>query len=171
MNEVILSRSVLDAIARHGELAYPEECCGFLVGSSTDGPNPGGRVVRATRPVENRVAADRAHRFVIPPEELLRAQRELEGTPQEVLGFYHSHPDHPAVPSEFDREHAWPWYSYAVLSVSHGVAGELGVFELDPEERRFRTVRWTPAQDAASAEGRVTEGVISATRPKGGSPW
>ena len=58
-----------------------------------------------------------------------------------MVGFYHSHPDHPALPSPFDEEHAWPWYSYLVLAVDHGTPGALGGFELDPDRRTFHEVR------------------------------
>ncbi|MGI0128546.1 MAG: Mov34/MPN/PAD-1 family protein, partial [Thermoplasmata archaeon] len=82
----------------------------------------------------------RRRRFEIRPEELRAMDERLDGGPDSVVGFYHSHPDHPARPSEFDRDHAWPWYLYLVQSVERGRAGAVGVFELDPERREFEEV-------------------------------
>lgn len=93
----------------------------------------------------------RGRRFVILPEELRRFETSLERTGESLVGFYHSHPDHPAVPSLFDQEHAWPWYSYLVLSVEHGRAGEIGVFELSAEDRRFSPVPWSVEADRMPA--------------------
>ncbi|MCI4347941.1 MAG: M67 family metallopeptidase [Thermoplasmata archaeon] len=142
-----LSAGLVDEIRRHGEATYPEECCGFLVARDA-GPRAREtrRIVRVAS-MENRLEGERERRFVIPPEELRRFERSLEGTGESVVGFYHSHPDHPAVPSRFDEENAWPWYSYLVLSVDHGWAGELGAFELDPEKRRFASVLWAAVPD------------------------
>ena len=171
MMEVVLARAALDAMARHAEASYPEECCGFLVGMAADGQRSGTRQVRATRPVRNMVSENRTHRFIIPADEVRRAEAETEGTESQIVGFYHSHPDHPAVPSEFDQENALPWYSYVVLSVARGVTGEVGVYELDPEERRFHAVGWAAETLGTAAEGRVTEGVISANYRREGGSW
>lgn len=140
--KVLLPANVVDEIRRHGEATYPEECCGFLVARE---PAPGAdesrRIIRGA-PMENRMEGARGHRFVIPPEELRRFEASLEGTGEALVGFYHSHPDHPAVPSLFDQEHAWPWYTYLVLAVDDGRAGEFGTFELSAEDRRFSPVAW-----------------------------
>ncbi len=124
-------------IRTHGDSTYPEEACGVLVGPA---PEPGSRVRRVTRahPVPNRRGEDRGHRFLIPAEELRALERSIAGTGLEVVGFYHTHPDHPPVPSEFDRDHAWPWYAYLVLRVYQGRSLELNAFELDPEQRAFQ---------------------------------
>ena len=99
----------------------------------------------SVEPMANQVEGPRVRRFIIRPEELRRFEKALEGTGEAVVGFYHSHPDHPAVPSLFDQDNAWPWYTYLVISVDHGHADEVGTFELDPEERRFVSVAWTVA--------------------------
>lgn len=149
--KVVLPAQLVADIRRHGEAAYPEECCGFLVARTSaedlDGPR---RIVRST-PMENRMERARGRRFVILPEELRRFETSLERTGESLVGFYHSHPDHPAVPSLFDQEHAWPWYSYLVLSVEHGRAGEIGVFELSAEDRRFSPVPWSVEADRMPA--------------------
>jgi proteasome lid subunit RPN8/RPN11 len=141
--KVIIPEELVAEIRRHGEATYPEECCGFLVAREptpdVDSPR---RLIRV-EPMRNQMEGQRGRRFVIPPEEVRRIERSLEGTGEAVVGFYHSHPDHPASPSLFDQEHAWPWYTYLVLAVDHGKAGELGAFELSSGERRFLPVPWT----------------------------
>ncbi len=148
---VVLPAKLIDEIRRHGEASYPEECCGFLVArespSETDGLR---RIVRIT-PMENRMEGARGRRFIIPPEELRSFETSLDGTDETLVGFYHSHPDHPAVPSLFDQEHAWPWYTYLVLAVEDGRAGELGAFELGAEDRRFTPVPWSVEREVRPA--------------------
>ncbi len=143
MTDVELGAGLADEVRRHGERAYPEEACGFLVGEAASASGTARRRIVRVESMENRVGDQRTRRFVIPPDEVRRFERSLEGSHELLVGFYHSHPDHPAVPSQFDQEHAWPWYTYLVLSVAHGRADELGAFELDPDERRFRPVECT----------------------------
>ncbi|MFZ0699745.1 MAG: M67 family metallopeptidase [Thermoplasmata archaeon] len=135
-----LAPGLLDEIARHGEETYPDECCGFLVGTATDEDRQITRVERAA----NEFEGERRRRFVIRPEELQGIEDRLEGTSLFVLGFYHSHPDHPARPSAFDQDHAWPWYVYLVQNIERGRAGEIGAFELDGEAREFRAIPLRP---------------------------
>ncbi|MDE1819614.1 MAG: M67 family metallopeptidase [Euryarchaeota archaeon] len=139
-DEVELSAADDDKVRSHGRSTYPEEACGMLVGPA---PAPGERVRRIVevRSAPNRRGEDREHRFLIPAEELRSVERSISGTGLEVVGFYHSHPDHPPEPSPFDRDHAWPWYAYLVLRVVEGGAQELNAFELDPERRVFQPRR------------------------------
>jgi proteasome lid subunit RPN8/RPN11 len=123
---------LLEDIRKEGERAYPAECCGVLAGRAT-GPKEVVRVV----PVANR-RTDDPHRFLISPDDLRRITAELGRSGLEVLGFYHSHPDHPAAPSAFDVDHAWPWYSYVIVAVSNGRAGEISSWELDDNARAMR---------------------------------
>lgn len=146
MNRTIIPAELLAGIARHGEEAYPEECCGFLLGTSTDEDRTVARIERAA----NKFEGERRRRFVIRPEELRQVEERLDGTALCVIGFYHSHPDHPAQPSTFDREHAWPWYLYLVQAIQGGRATDIGGFELDTEEPVFRPVRLEPAVPARS---------------------
>jgi proteasome lid subunit RPN8/RPN11 len=139
---VTLPPNVIGEIRRHGEATYPEECCGFLVAKETAHVAEEARHVVRAAPMENLAEGPKRRRFEIPPEQLLRFEKSLEGTGEALVGFYHSHPDHPAVPSLFDQEHAWPWYTYLVLAVEHGKARELGAFELDADHRRFSAVPW-----------------------------
>ena len=103
------------AVRRHAEEGYPNEICGLLIGGRAGGE----KVVREVMPVENawEQLDEQRRRFLISPAVLMREERRLRGTGQEILGFYHSHPDHEARPSETDREFAWPSYSYVIQAV------------------------------------------------------
>ena len=119
-----LSEGALQEIRRQGELAYPGECCGVMAGRT-------GKIkeVQHLVPMPNR-RTDDPHRYLIAPEDLRRVTLELQRAGLEILGYYHSHPDHPAAPSAFDREHAWPWYSYLIVRVDAGDARELASWVL-----------------------------------------
>ncbi len=114
-----ISRAELDEVARHAAESYPEECCGFLVGICDVG---GVRVLAVWR-AENESSGDRRLRFSIAPERVLAALRRARARGFELVGYYHSHPDHPAEPSPTDRESAWPGMSYLIVPVVAGVAG------------------------------------------------
>jgi proteasome lid subunit RPN8/RPN11 len=148
---VLMSQNIVDEIRRHGEATYPEECCGFLVTMEKMKGGEETRRISRVAPMENRMDVARTRRFVIPPDELRRFEASLEGTGQSVVGFYHSHPDHPALPSLFDQEHAWPWYTYLVLAVEKGCAGDLGAFELGADDRRFAPVPWSLEREGRPA--------------------
>ena len=123
------------AIRAHGERDYPYECCGLLVGRFTDA---GLKDVVETYPISNaREEEAKRTRFLIRPEELMRGERHARSRGLDVVGFYHSHPDVQAVPSGYDLEHAWPTYSYIVVSVREGRAAELRSWEMEPDRSRF----------------------------------
>jgi proteasome lid subunit RPN8/RPN11 len=137
VTRVALPAPVLEAIREAALAAYPDECCGLLL-SPEGAAEPDLRRVVAVAPAENRSPENRRRRFVIPAAELKGAEERAARDRRLVTGFYHSHPDHPARPSEFDRDHAWPWYTYLVVAVRPGpVAGPVGAFELDAERREF----------------------------------
>lgn len=122
-------------IEAHGERDYPHECCGLLLGRF-DGE--GIKTVTETYPISNaREEAAKRNRFLIRPEELLRGERYAIGRDLDVVGFYHSHPDHPAVPSQYDLEHAWPVYSYIVVAVHKGSREDLRSWEMELDRSRF----------------------------------
>ena len=123
-----LSTSLLDEIRRHGERAYPAECCGALVGRIAEGVK---EVVRLAPAVNRRT--DDPHRYLIAPDDLRRLETEIRRESLEVVGYYHSHPDHPARPSAFDTEHAWPWYSYLIVRIDRGRAADAASLVLDDE--------------------------------------
>ena len=123
-----LSTSLLDEIRRHGERAYPAECCGALVGRIAEGVK---EVVRLAPAVNRRI--DDPHRYLIAPDDLRRLETEIRRESLEVVGYYHSHPDHPARPSAFDTEHAWPWYSYLIVRIDRARAADAASWVLDDE--------------------------------------
>jgi proteasome lid subunit RPN8/RPN11 len=133
-----LSERLIAEIRRHAEAAYPHECCGLLVGRIEDGGRT--RAVLETYSVENTFdEGERRRRMAIEPREYARAERLYAGRGLGVVGNYHSHPDHPAVPSQFDLEHLapWPTMSYVVVSVRGGKAAELRSWELAADRSRF----------------------------------
>ena len=128
---ILLTPTHVRAIEDHARATFPEECCGFLVGNSGEP-----RRVRETRRATNVVKENRERRYVIDPREILEVDRALVGTGQDLLGFYHSHPNHPARPSEFDLENAaWPGYSYVILSIVDRNPNDLRAWLLDAESR------------------------------------
>lgn len=130
-----LSENHRDEIAAHGERDYPYECCGLLLGSFAAG---GMKAIAEIYPISNaREEEAKRNRFLIRPEELMRGERHAATRELDIIGFYHSHPDHPAVPSQYDLEHAWPLYSYIVISVSAGAAQDLRSWEMEPDRSRF----------------------------------
>ena len=138
--------SVLEAISAHAEKAYPQECCGFLLGYE------GRPCLRASVPGRNLNTLRAQDRFEIDPQEFLQAQMEAEGWGGEVLGFYHSHPDGAAVPSAYDRERAWPEYLYLIIPVAGGQAGKARLWQLDAPDEPFVEVIW----DMVEEEGEDT---------------
>ena len=98
----------------HAKEAYPEECAGALVGMNVEGM----KIVVDVWRAENTHEEERARRFLIEPLKIKEFEERAAERDMDVLGFYHSHPDHPAAPSEYDREHAWPGWSYVIASVS-----------------------------------------------------
>ncbi|HWG37854.1 MAG TPA: M67 family metallopeptidase [Terriglobales bacterium] len=129
---------LLREVLQHGEQTYPHECCGLLLGSMLA---EGGRRVAAVRRMRNANTASPRNRFDFDPREHLAAQREAREQGLEIVGFYHSHPDHPARPSQTDLEHAaWPGYSYLIVSIVAGAAAASGTansFELAEDRSRF----------------------------------
>lgn len=109
-----LTPQQIEAIRDHGRRSYPEECCGVLIGR--DGGDD--RVIVRVEPADNVKDAERERRYLIHPDDVRRLDEGARAEGLDIVGFYHSHPDHPAEPSAFDREHAWPWYSYVIVPVA-----------------------------------------------------
>jgi proteasome lid subunit RPN8/RPN11 len=132
---ILLKAEAEKRIREEGERAYPNECCGFLLGRfSTDEEKQAELVLTVENSWE---AGEQYHRFVITPEDFMRAERDARQQKLEIVGIYHSHPDHPARPSDYDREHALPFYSYLILAVKAGKAGELTSWELNSDRNQF----------------------------------
>lgn len=108
-----LGRGDIDNIHRHARDTYPEECAGAIVGMDVGEV----KIVADVWPAENTHEDERSRRFLIEPLQIKKFEEQADELDMDLLGFYHSHPDHPAEPSEYDREHAWPGWSYVIVSV------------------------------------------------------
>jgi proteasome lid subunit RPN8/RPN11 len=128
-----LTEKIVDEIELHGEQTYPEECCGMILGSSKDGLHSIEEVIK----IDNRQDENRQRRFFITPGQYLQAEQLAKKWNMELLGFYHSHPDHPAAPSAFDTDHALPWFTYIIISVDHGKAAAMTAWVLNEERTQF----------------------------------
>jgi proteasome lid subunit RPN8/RPN11 len=130
---LVLDAQQLAAIRKHGETDYPAEACGLMAGT-VEGERT---IVTRLVPVVN-TRTDSAHnRYLIDPESFLRAQREVDAAGLDIVGVYHSHPDHPCEPSAFDREHAWPRMSYVIVTVARGRAGDARSWRLADDRSAF----------------------------------
>jgi len=140
-----LEEEQLTEMREHGERDYPFECCGLMLGRFEEGR----KVVLQTYPISNaREEEAKRNRFLIRPEELLRGEKYARENGFDVTGFYHSHPDDRAVPSQYDLEHAWPTYSYIVVSVEQGQAVDLRSWEMESDRSRFNEEEITIASEA-----------------------
>ena len=126
---IILSPALVDAINAHGRETYPNECCGALIGR--DG------VVIETLALPNTTEEGPRRRFLVRPDDYRAAEVRAGQAGQELLGFYHSHPDHPARPSQFDLDHAWPFFSYVIVSIVSGQPADLRSWRLREDRSQF----------------------------------
>ncbi len=126
---------LLEQIWAHAEASYPEEGAGVLLGS-VEGEE---RWAKQLLPFANHFAPESRHnRYLIDPRDMLRAEEEAERLGLDVIGVFHSHPGHPARPSEFDREWALPWYSYVITSVQGGKAVESRSWRLTADRQQMQ---------------------------------
>ncbi len=140
MSVLVLPNNIRREIEQEGVAAYPKECCGILIGVEEPGAQMTRRVVERIIPATNVFAADEQHhRFSIDPKDLMMAEREAGKAGKLVLGFYHSHPDQPARPSDFDRDHAWEYYSYVIVSIREGKPVDLTAWILTAPGGGFRS--------------------------------
>ena len=117
------------AIRAHGQETYPNECCGAMIGR--DG------VVSDTLALPNMTDEGPRRRFKVTPNDYRAAEKRASELGGELLGFYHSHPDHPARPSQYDLDHAWPFFSYVIVSVRDGVSGDMTSWRLQEDRSAF----------------------------------
>jgi proteasome lid subunit RPN8/RPN11 len=137
----------VDRIHRHATECYPSECCGFLLGREEDGR----RVVHDVIPIQNawqsiednpyesRPEDSTRNRSLVDPKDYLRVDREARQKGLDIISFYHSHPDHPSRPSEFDTRHAVPFLIYVILAVEKGVPREMTAWLLGEEGAQFHS--------------------------------
>jgi proteasome lid subunit RPN8/RPN11 len=145
-----LTERQLEFIRQHSSRNYPSECCGVLLGHVNERHK---EVIDAVAlknlrqedaarsqellPLQFPGAESERNRFLIDPKDQIGVEKDARARGLEVLGYYHSHPDHPARPSTYDRDHAWPWYSYVIISVEQGKTGELNSWVLADDGSRF----------------------------------
>jgi proteasome lid subunit RPN8/RPN11 len=124
-----ISPEALAAIERHATATYPHECCGALLSS--------GEVIAATFELANTTEGPAARRFLVGPEQYRRAEQWAHTRGGTLAGFYHSHPDHPARPSQTDLEYAWPNFVYVIVSVVEGVPRDVTCWRLQENRSAF----------------------------------
>ncbi len=130
---ITLSDSQLDTIKAHGVETFPHECCGVILGEIVGGK----KVVQELRRLENVHDEGHERRYLVSPDEMFQLLREERTTKVKVLGFYHSHPNHPAIPSGYDRDWASPWYTYIIVSILDGNPDALTAWVLDEDGAEF----------------------------------
>jgi proteasome lid subunit RPN8/RPN11 len=130
---ILLNDNAVEAIRLHGRESYRDEACGVLYGQAHTEAK---RVVRAS-PMVNAREDERHRRFVVTASDYRLAEAEASRSGLTLLGFYHSHPDHPAYPSRYDLEHAFPFFSYVILAVEGGEPGEMRSFVLSEDRSEF----------------------------------
>ncbi len=128
-----ISKGLRVRIREHGAQAYPHECCGALLGRDEEAS----REVLGLVPLTNRRDDSPRNRFSITSEDVRTAEKTARDTGLELIGWYHSHPDSPAQPSDYDREHAWPWYSYIIVEVRGREPGEMTSWRLRDDREAF----------------------------------
>lgn len=129
-----MSAALLAEIQQHGEQSYPDEGAGFVLGR-VDGQDRNGAQIYAAPNVREQAA--RARRYLLEPQEMLKAEQSAAAAGLDVIGIFHSHPDHPSQPSEFDREWALPWFSYLITKVEKGKAVETRSWRLSDDRAQF----------------------------------
>lgn len=129
MRALSLQPGVAEAIRRHGVQAYPDECCGALIGRNG--------IVQEAFSLPNTTEEGPRRRFLVRPQDYREAERRASELDAELLGFYHSHPDHPARPSQYDLDHAWPFLSYVIVSVRGGAPELMTSWRLQEDRSAF----------------------------------
>src|SRR4051812_31375362 len=148
VGHLVLSEAVANEIRTHGAKDYPHETCGAILG--VDGDKD--REASALFPLINRRDDSPRNRFSVDANDVRAAERAATESGLELIGWYHSHPDHPAKPSEFDREHAWPWYSYIIVSVHSGEPRDMTSWRLVDDRTHYLPEEIVIANRAARAE-------------------
>lgn len=133
---IYISEELIEQIKLDGEDKYPEECCGIIFGKLEDGKK---KLAEIIEPVVNSFeSSETYHRFMITPEIMMKAELKARKNGKDIVGFYHSHPNQPSVPSEYDTFHALPIYSYIITSVVEGKAKDMKSWELMNDNRKLK---------------------------------
>jgi len=131
-----IAASALESIRTHGAEGYPHEICGVMIGPRLQGA--GDRTVTDIRRARNIIVERARDRYEIDPRDHIRIQREADADGQDIVGYYHSHPDHPAQASRFDAERAWAGYVYVIVSVAQGKPVDANAFVAEKDGGPFR---------------------------------
>jgi len=132
--ELFITKDLLEKIHAHGESSYPEEGAGLLLG----GANGNSRIVESILKLTNaREESARHNRYLITPQDMMEGERQAMRLGLDIIGVFHSHPDHPNRPSDFDKEWAMPWFSYIITSVQNGKAIESRSWRLTEDRDVF----------------------------------
>ena len=126
-----INSAALDAIRAHGAEGYPREICGIMIGPHGD------RTVTEAKPARNIVVERARDRYEIDPRDHIRIQREADAAGLDIVGYYHSHPDHPAQASRFDTERAWAGYVYVIVAVHDGKPVDANAFVAEKDGGPF----------------------------------
>jgi proteasome lid subunit RPN8/RPN11 len=133
-----ITSELAEKIRAHGAQTYPHECCGALLGRDMDITDQQVyREIHGLHPLVNRRDDSPNNRFSVTSQDVLDAEKAARQQDLEVVGWYHSHPDHPARPSQYDRDHAWPWYSYIIVSVANRIPEEMTSWRLTDDRSDF----------------------------------
>ncbi len=145
-----IKEEVLERMKAHAERSFPEECCGVMLGTGIDEEPETHEIIE----IDNSQGENRKRRFLITPEQYRQAERDATERNMTLLGFYHSHPDHPAAPSAFDTEHALPWLTYIIVAVTRQSAGDVTAWLLTQDRGQFerQTLSVLPAPARAAAK-------------------
>ena len=136
--------SLEEDIRRHGEETFPNECCGFMLGKMNGQDR---RVAELLRADNDREDEEQYHRFLITPEDYMESDKVARGKGLDIIGFYHSHPNAPARPSQYDLDHAWPFYSYVIVSIKEKVSDLMTSWILRDDRSAFDEENIAPAGD------------------------
>jgi proteasome lid subunit RPN8/RPN11 len=142
-----LSPEIAAKIRSHGAETYPHECCGALLGREVADDL---REIVALFPLVNRRDDSPRNRFSVTSDDVRDAEKAARQQGVDVLGWYHSHPDHPAKPSQYDQDHAWPWYSYVIVSVANGEPQDMSSWRLADDRSQFTPEDLEIRESAAS---------------------
>ena len=133
MSAINVTQKIVDQFSAHGEEEFPHECCGFILGNFKGHESYSQEYL----PAANTKEENRERRFLIDPMAYQKAEDEAAERNLSVISIVHSHPDHPDKPSDFDRDHAWPGFSYIIISVQSGKAVSYRSWQLNEDRKKF----------------------------------
>ena len=133
MSEIVLTQDIIDSFLKHGEKDYPFECCGFILGHFIDEKSVGTEYIA----VPNTKEENKKRRFLIDPMVYQDTEDLADEKKLSIISIVHSHPNHPDRPSEFDRNHAWPGFSYIIMSIKKGTSAGYRSWKLNQDRIKF----------------------------------